>query len=262
MNGPAKYTPECLHVIWSGAYSFILSLNICSLPLTFYFRYLLIKRGRCLNGFELIKLAMFPFAASLFFWTAFSSCFYVSNWKFPEHSFLHDNPFLFNAINSSPTIVIAELTSIPMYIVISVTAFGGLLVLWIILFCSWSIYLELKKVREEHAQLKTLRLQRQMTITLSVQTLGVFASALLPLFILITLMVCKFDVQGAGSTVSLILSFLPSLNPLSTLMFVTRFRRRAFTLLFCGKRFGYKIENTTEATASMRQTKMAVSTIR
>lgn len=144
-----------------------------------------------------------------------------------------------------------------MYIEIVTAAACGAVTCYFIWVFSFGIYATLSKMAGTMTQ-RTQKLQRQMNLMLFAQTLAVFSSALIPLFILLVLMGFKLNVQGLGTLISLILSFIPALNPICTLSLVARFRKRAIMLLCCGSRLGGRVDNTTEVTNNGVVTKPSV----
>ena len=64
------------------------------------------------------------------------------------------------------------------------------------------------------------------------QTTAIWFSAMEPVAALLTMMIFKLNIYGMGTMANLLLCFMPSLNPLCTLLLVSRLRDRAFQL-FC-----------------------------
>lgn len=67
---------------------------------------------------------------------------------------------------------------------------------------------------------------------LFVQTTAILVSAMEPVILLLIMMIFKWNIYGTGTLATLLISFMPIVNPICTLLLVTRFRDRAVRL-FC-----------------------------
>ncbi|KAI6193578.1 Seven TM Receptor [Aphelenchoides besseyi] len=220
-TGPAKWFPRSFHYAFVGSYSFTLCWAIVSLPIPFAFRWRLVCRNQKTQVVDLMKWGSTTFGIGCLFLMIFGYGFYLSaHWNSRDHSFLNNNPFLFPYPNATPTLVIGELNSTPMLLIIlmSITMEPGLCIL--IVYFSYEVYVELNKMRDR-LRPKTRRLQKQMNRMLFAQAFLLFAGALIPLFVLLILMILKFNLVGVGSIITLSLNFIPLLNPMSVLVLTT-----------------------------------------
>ncbi|KAI6219128.1 hypothetical protein M3Y99_01674800 [Aphelenchoides fujianensis] len=197
-----------MHWLLVGAYSFKLSIGIDVLPIQFYYRWKLICKKNKPSVRELIGLFGIAFVSSATFLSLFGYCFLSTNWKYTDHSFLRSNPFIFNAENPNPTLVIGDLKSYSMLLLIGMTAVGNTLICSLIAFFTWDTYKTMSKLRAQ-MHVKTAKLHSQLNRMLMVQTAAVFTCALLPLGALVLAMITAVDYPGLGTGINLALSFIP-----------------------------------------------------
>ncbi|KAI6218487.1 hypothetical protein M3Y99_01707100 [Aphelenchoides fujianensis] len=197
------------------------------LVLNFYYRWKLICKKNKPSVRELVGLFGIAFVSSATFLSLFGYCFLSTNWKYSDHSFLRSNPFIFNAENPNPTLVIGDLKSYSMLLLIGMTAVGNTLICSLIAFFTWDTYKTMSKLRSQ-MHVKTAKLHSQLNRMLMVQTAAVFTCALLPLGALVLAMITAVDYPGLGTGINLALSFIPVINPICTLYCVKRFRTRFF----------------------------------
>ncbi|KAI6171832.1 hypothetical protein M3Y98_00905900 [Aphelenchoides besseyi] len=149
---------------------------------------------------------MFPKSWHYVFVGAYSMKLAVSDYKYTDHTFLMSNPFIFNDENPHPTIVIGELNSLPMYeLIISTALVGNVLICFMIAYFTYDTIRKLEEMKV-HMAPRTRKLQSQMNRTLFAQTVSVFATALIPLLVLVFMMLSAIEVmvQWRGSTKKMI----------------------------------------------------------
>ncbi|KAI6224165.1 hypothetical protein M3Y95_00854200 [Aphelenchoides besseyi] len=223
---PANMFPKSWHYLFVGAYSMKLAFGILALPIQFAYRWFLLCKKKKLTVPQLIGLFFFTFIASCHWWFMFGFSFYVSDYKYTDHKFLMSNPFIFNDENPHPTLVIGELNSLPMYeLIISTALVGNVLICFMIAYFTYDTIRKLEEMKV-HMAPRTRKLQSQMNRTLFAQTASVFATALIPLLVLVFMMLSAIEIHGMGTCVNMILSWIPVLNPLCTIVLVHRFRSR------------------------------------
>ncbi|KAI6217696.1 7TM GPCR, serpentine receptor class r (Str) family-containing protein [Aphelenchoides besseyi] len=240
LGWPANLFPKPWHYVFVGAFSFKLSFGIISLPIQFGYRWCLLCRRKMLTVTQLILIFVATFIISCHWWTVFGLAFYISDHKYVDHSFLMSNPFIFNDQSPDPTLVITELKN-PLLLEITLTALvaNGLTCFLI----GYFTYKTIKKLEESKGKMsnKTRRLQNQMTRILLVQTTSVLLTAIIPIMIMGFMVFTAVEIHGMGSTMNVILSWIPVLNPFCTIIMVRRLRLR---LLSCISPFSYVSSNT------------------
>ncbi|KAI6196019.1 hypothetical protein M3Y94_01059000 [Aphelenchoides besseyi] len=231
LGSPANMLPKNIHWLLVGAYSFKLSITVDVTPIQFYYRWRLIAKKRKPSVQELVALFGVAFFNSIVFMCLFGYCFLISDYKYPDHSFLMSNPYIFNDENPNPTLVVGDLKSIPMLILISMTAIGNTLIVGMIFYFTYDTYQTMQKLRSQMHH-RTAKLHSQMNRMLFMQTAAVFLCALLPLGSLVVVMFTAINVPGIGTFINMTLSYIPVINPISTLLCVKRFRTRFLHIIW------------------------------
>ncbi|KAI6212517.1 hypothetical protein M3Y94_00035200 [Aphelenchoides besseyi] len=121
-------------------------------------------------------------------------------------------------------------------IIISTAVVGNGIICYLIGYFTYKTICKLNELKAEMSE-RTRRLQNQMNRLLFTQTVSVFATALIPLLIMLFMMLTSIEIHGMGTFINMILSWIPVLNPICTLIFVHRFRVRILTVILpCARR--------------------------
>ena len=224
MNGPFRHLPHPWNTILIDIWSYTLFLTVTGVPIQFIFRYCLVINGYKLTFLEhmiLLVISFFMAFVYIFSWS-------VIHWPEPEiikrnTLLLLEDPYYSSGV---PSFVTAEIHRIDLQITFSYCYFTVILSYGIIIFTSIKVCKHIRNGTQLSEGL--LDTHKQITCTLVVQAITPAIVCLFPIALAVTGCFLYLDIPGLGLLVTLLLSWIPLVNPLVTIITIRTYRRFCF----------------------------------
>ncbi|KAI1697786.1 serpentine type 7TM GPCR chemoreceptor str domain-containing protein [Ditylenchus destructor] len=227
-NGFFKDAPMSLLYFLGWFWSWACGLAIYAIPFMFYYRYNLICKGETLTMQKFFLALLMPIIAPTFDAFVLTSSF----WGMRDRRELFCQEFLNHPVWVMPN------EGIPSNCLLS----GDRTDIWLLLFCigvcfkGTSVYgttiwfgMNIHRAMKESnkkASRKTIKMQSQLTRILVIQATLPLLTAVMPCMVMLALIVFKINVRGAGLCISGMLSWIPVVNPLSSIFLVSNYRKK------------------------------------
>uniref|UniRef100_A0AC35FLY9 Uncharacterized protein n=1 Tax=Panagrolaimus sp. PS1159 TaxID=55785 RepID=A0AC35FLY9_9BILA len=187
------------------------------LPIPFIFRYFAVCKSRVLTLFEYAFLIIICFTISILYTFLHAWTFWPRD-NLSKYNYIIDHPFWKDSNDQLPTFVAADFKDGRLFILVSCTMILGTISYLLIIVFNVLIYRKLTSLKSTMSA-KTCEVHRQLSKVLKYQAMVPFFICVCPLSLVFLLSAIGTKTDGKGVILTMLVSYLPIMNSLSTLLF-------------------------------------------
>ncbi|KAI1702088.1 serpentine type 7TM GPCR chemoreceptor str domain-containing protein [Ditylenchus destructor] len=240
-NGLFKDAPMSVQYFLGWLYVWTCGLAVYAIPFMFYYRYTLVCKGVVLTMQKFFLALLVPIIAGSF--DAFMLT--LSHWRMRDRQeqlcqqLLNHPLWMIPEVLPRNCIISGERSDPALLLFCLGVCFKGTSVYFTTIWFGTKIQRAMKE-SNKIASKKTIKMQTQLSRILKIQAVLPLFTAVLPLSVMLALIIFKINIRGAGLAISALLSWIPVVNPLSTIFLVSNYRQKLFgTILRCMLRKKY-----------------------
>ncbi|KAI1697356.1 serpentine type 7TM GPCR chemoreceptor str domain-containing protein [Ditylenchus destructor] len=240
-NGFFKDAPMSVQYFLGWFYVWTCGLAVYAIPFMFYYRYTLVCKGVVLTMQKFFLALLVPIIVGSFDAFMLTS----SHWRMRDKQEqlcqeLLNHPLWMTPDGLPKNCLISGERSDPALVLFCIgVCFKGTSVYVTTIWFGVNIHRAMKE-SNKYASRKTIKMQTQLNRILKLQAVLPLFTAVLPLCVMLVLIIFKINILGAGLAISAMLSWIPVVNPLSTIFLVSNYRQKLFgTVLRCMPRNKY-----------------------
>uniref|UniRef100_A0A914YQM7 G protein-coupled receptor n=2 Tax=Panagrolaimus superbus TaxID=310955 RepID=A0A914YQM7_9BILA len=223
MTGPFRHQPNPITFHMINIYIVGLFSCVMFLPIPFIFRYFAVCKSRVLTAFEYAFLILLCFTISILY-TCLHAWTFWPRGDLTKYSYIIDHPFWKDEDGTLPNFVAADFKDGRLFILVSCTMILGTISYLLIIAFNVLIYRKLTSLKSTMSA-KTCEVHRQLSKVLKYQAMVPFFICVMPLSLVFLLSAIGTKTDGKGVILTMLVSYLPVMNSLSTILFVRQYRR-------------------------------------
>ncbi|KAE9556403.1 hypothetical protein FO519_000443 [Halicephalobus sp. NKZ332] len=253
MAGPFRHSPNpvAFHLInvWIiGLFSCVMFL-----PIPFIYRYFAVCKNYVLSRIQYLLLLFLAFMISFLYTCLHAWAFWPSGNE-SKFTYMIDHDFWKDSAGRLPVFVASDIKEGRIIILVSCTMMMGGTSYFLVILFNMLIYRKLAKMRGTMSS-KTREVHRQLSNVLKWQALVPFVICVTPLTFVFVLCALGVRTAGKGIILTLLVTWIPVMNPLSAIIFVKQYRkvftRTVIVKLICPGRFARDTATTQAGSSSV-----------
>uniref|UniRef100_A0A914DT59 Uncharacterized protein n=1 Tax=Acrobeloides nanus TaxID=290746 RepID=A0A914DT59_9BILA len=202
---------------------FGLWLAILSLPVPFFYRFLLVCREHLLSNLEFLLAYSISTVFAIGFTILCGFCWYPSVSHPEKFVFVVNNDYWRNDDGSLPSFIAANVMDLVTIVMLLLAGIFVSLVYVLIIYFNGKIWKKLKHLQDEMTSCNQ-KLQRQFSYTLLIQIIAPLILAFAPVMFVVIFLFLRIPATGFGLIFNMATGWLPVVNATSTILLVGPYR--------------------------------------
>uniref|UniRef100_A0AC34Q5C9 Uncharacterized protein n=1 Tax=Panagrolaimus sp. JU765 TaxID=591449 RepID=A0AC34Q5C9_9BILA len=244
----------------------IIALFACVmfLPIPFIFRYFAVCRNYVLSRLKYLMLLFSAFTIS-FLYTCLHAWAFLPRGNEADFVYIIDHDFWKDSNGKLPVYVASDIKDGRIIVLVTFTMLMGSFSYFLIILFNMLIYRKLATMKTSMSS-KTKEVHRQLSNVLKWQALVPFVVCVMPLTFVFVLCAIGTRTAGKGIILTLIVSWIPVMNPLSAIIFVKQYRKlftqTILVRILCPERANKDMTSSEVKPSFVERTRNILTTVR